>query len=108
MTTQPVRFYQIGSFAVGNRSSIRRTGRSSPAGPSNSLDSDIGPVKGWGGRRGSLRTDAQCGDDGQLIAVNAPVVSSLLNALPRDSWRVAWLHSLFGNAPAVATGSPPR
>jgi len=27
-----------------------------------------------------------------------------LDALPETSWRIAWLHSLFGNAPAVATG----
>jgi len=28
----------------------------------------------------------------------------VLHALSRDLWRIAWLHSLFGNAPAVATG----
>jgi pyruvate ferredoxin oxidoreductase beta subunit len=42
---------------------------------------------------------------GRLIAVNATGCLEVFSTpYPESSWRVAWLHSLFGNAPAVATG----
>ena len=42
---------------------------------------------------------------GQLIAVNATGCLEVFSTpYPETSWRIAWLHSLFGNAPAVATG----
>jgi pyruvate ferredoxin oxidoreductase beta subunit len=43
--------------------------------------------------------------NGQLIAVNATGCLEVFSTpYPETSWRIAWLHSLFGNAPAVATG----
>src|SRR6185312_10044410 len=43
--------------------------------------------------------------DGQLIAVNATgCLEVFTTPYPETSWQVAWLHSLFGNAAAVATG----
>ncbi len=108
MTTNPVRFYQVGSFAVGNRlvdeeyrtvqSDLHRT---------NSLDSGHRACQGCGealGARYALDA-AMRATRGQLIAVNATGCLEVFSTpYPETSWRVAWLHSLFGNAPAVATG----
>ena len=42
---------------------------------------------------------------GQLVVVNATGCLEVFSTpYPESSWRVAWLHSLFGNAPAVASG----
>src|SRR5690606_8048267 len=42
---------------------------------------------------------------GSLITVNATGCLEVFSTpYPESSWRVAWLHSLFGNAPAVAAG----
>jgi hypothetical protein len=42
---------------------------------------------------------------GKLIAVNATGCLEVFSTLfPGTSWWIAWLHSLFGNAPAVASG----
>ncbi|WP_344790837.1 thiamine pyrophosphate-dependent enzyme [Mycolicibacterium pallens] len=43
--------------------------------------------------------------DNQLIAVNATGCLEVFSTpYPETSWQIPWLHSLFGNAPAVATG----
>ena len=43
--------------------------------------------------------------NGQLIAVNATgCLEVFTTPYPETSWQLAWLHSLFGNAAAVATG----
>ncbi len=43
--------------------------------------------------------------NGQLVAVNATGCLEVFSTpYPETSWQIAWLHSLFGNAPAVATG----
>jgi pyruvate ferredoxin oxidoreductase beta subunit len=42
---------------------------------------------------------------GQVIAVNATgCLEVFTTPYPETSWQVAWVHSLFGNAAAVATG----
>jgi pyruvate ferredoxin oxidoreductase beta subunit len=42
---------------------------------------------------------------GQLVAVNATGCLEVFSTpYPETSWNIPWLHSLFGNAPAVATG----
>jgi hypothetical protein len=42
---------------------------------------------------------------GKLIAVNATGCLEVFSTpFPETSWQIAWLHSLFGNAPAVASG----
>src|SRR5581483_5581442 len=41
----------------------------------------------------------------QLIAANATGCLEVFSTpYPETSWRIAWMHSLFGNAPAVSTG----
>jgi pyruvate ferredoxin oxidoreductase beta subunit len=42
---------------------------------------------------------------GRMVTVNATGCLEVFSTpYPETSWQVAWLHSLFGNAPAVATG----
>lgn len=108
MSVAPVKFYQVGSFAVGNRllpaeqgsvqSDIERT---------NALTSGHRACQGCGealGARYALDA-AMRAANGQLIAVNATGCLEVFSTpYPETSWRIAWLHSLFGNAPAVATG----
>jgi pyruvate ferredoxin oxidoreductase beta subunit len=43
--------------------------------------------------------------DGRLIAANATGCLEVFSTpFPESSWQLPWIHSLFGNAPAVATG----
>ena len=108
MTRRPVRFYQVGSFAVGNRllEDAARTVQSDPA-RSNSIDSGHRACQGCGealGARYALDA-AMRATGGQVVAVNATGCLEVFSTpYPETSWRIAWLHSLFGNAPAVATG----
>jgi pyruvate ferredoxin oxidoreductase beta subunit len=108
MTTNPVRFYQVGSFAVGNRL-VEAADRSVQSDPlrTNSLDSGHRACQGCGealGARYALDA-AMRATSGQLLAVNATGCLEVFSTpYPETAWRVAWLHSLFGNAAAVATG----
>jgi pyruvate ferredoxin oxidoreductase beta subunit len=108
MTTQPVRFYQIGSFAVGNRlvDDADRTVQSN-ADRTNSIDSGHRACQGCGealGARYALDA-AMRATGGKIVAVNATGCLEVFSTpYPETSWRIPWLHSLFGNAPAVATG----
>src|SRR5665213_2520707 len=107
-TAQPVRFYQTGSFADGNRllPEDDRTIQSDPH-RSNSLDSGHRACQGCGealGARYALDS-AMRATGGRLVAVNATGCLEVFSTpYPETSGRIAWLHSLFGNAPAVATG----
>ena len=108
MTTTPVKFYQVGSFAVGNRL-LPQEERSvqSDTERTNALTSGHRACQGCGealGARYALDA-AMRAADGQVIAVNATGCLEVFSTpYPESSWRIAWLHSLFGNAPAVATG----
>ena len=104
----PVKFYQVGSFAVGNRL-LPVSERSVQSDPKrfNSLTSGHRACQGCGealGARYALDA-AMRAADGKLVAVNATGCLEVFSTpYPETSWRVAWLHSLFGNAPAVASG----
>ncbi|MGC1419880.1 MAG: thiamine pyrophosphate-dependent enzyme [Acidimicrobiales bacterium] len=108
MTQRPIHFYQVGSFAVGNRlvDAADRTVQSDPN-RSDSLDSGHRACQGCGealGARYALDA-AMRATNGRLIAVNATGCLEVFSTpYPETSWRISWLHSLFGNAPAVATG----
>ncbi|MHB1089412.1 MAG: thiamine pyrophosphate-dependent enzyme [Acidimicrobiales bacterium] len=108
MTRQPVHFYQVGSFAVGNRllSSEDRTVQSRRD-RKNSIDSGHRACQGCGealGARYALDAAMRATDD-HVVAVNATGCLEVFSTpYPETSWRIPWLHSLFGNAPAVATG----
>ena len=108
MTETRVHFYQVGSFAVGNRllSDADRTVQASRE-RTNSLDSGHRACQGCGealGARYALDA-AMRATGGRLVAVNATGCLEVFSTpFPETSWRIAWLHSLFGKAPAVATG----
>ena len=108
MTTSPVRFYQVGSYAAGNRlvDEGDRTVQSG-AGRTNALDSGHRACQGCGEALGAryVLDAAMRACDGRLLAVNATGCLEVFSTpFPETSWRIPWLHSLFGNAPAVAAG----
>lgn len=104
----PVRFYQVGSFAVGNRlvALDQRSAQSDPE-RANSLTSGHRACAGCGealGARYALDA-AMRATNGQLVAVNSTGCLEVFSTpYPETSWRIPWLHSLFANAPSVATG----
>jgi pyruvate ferredoxin oxidoreductase beta subunit len=105
---QPIRFYQAGSFVVGNRL-LDPEQRSVQARMerSNSLTSGHRACQGCGealGARYALDA-AMRATQGKLIAANATGCLEVFSTpYPESSWQLPWIHSLFGNAPAVATG----
>ena len=105
---QPIKFYQTGTFTVGNRllapdersvqSSMRRT---------NSLNSGHRACQGCGEALGArYAIDAAMDATArQLIAANATGCLEVFSTpYPETSWQIPWIHSLFGNTAAVATG----
>ena len=105
---QQVKFYQAGSFVVGNRL-LDPEQRSVQArmDRSNSLTSGHRACQGCGEALGArYAVDAAMrATEGQLIAANATGCLEVFSTpFPESSWQLPWLHSLFGNAPAIATG----
>ena len=93
---------------VGNRllDPEQRTVQADPE-RSNSLTSGHRACQGCGealGARYALDA-AMRATGGQLIAANATGCLEVFSTpYPETSWQLPWIHSLFGNAPAVATG----
>ncbi|HUF26999.1 MAG TPA: thiamine pyrophosphate-dependent enzyme [Gemmatimonadaceae bacterium] len=106
--TQRVRFYQTGTFTVGNRLLDRslRTVQAS-AERANAITCGHRACQGCGealGARFALDA-AMRAAGGEVIAVNATgCLEVFTTPSPETAWQLPWLHSLFGNAPAVATG----
>jgi len=108
MAFEQVKFYQTGTFTVGNRL-LEPEQRSVQADTtrSNSLNSGHRACQGCGEALGArYAIDAAMEASGnQLIAVNATGCLEVFSTpYPETSWQVPWIHSLFGNAAAVATG----
>ncbi len=103
-----VKFYQVGSFAVGNRL-LPLEVRSAQADPgrANAITSGHRACQGCGealGARYALDAAVRAAD-GKVIVANATGCLEVFSTpYPETSWQVPWLHSLFGNAPSVATG----
>src|SRR4029079_9099236 len=108
MVCQVIKFYQTDTFTVGNRlvspdarsvqANMRRT---------NSLNSGHRACQGCGEALGArYAIDAAMHATGnRLIAVNATGCLGVLSTPYREaSWQIPWIHSLFGNAAAVASG----
>jgi pyruvate ferredoxin oxidoreductase beta subunit len=108
MSFQPIKFYQTGTFTVGNRllppdqrsvqANMRRT---------NSLNSGHRACQGCGEALGARYAidAAMNATRNQLIAANATGCLEVFSTpYPETSWQIPWIHSLFGNAAAVATG----
>jgi pyruvate ferredoxin oxidoreductase beta subunit len=108
MPVQRVKFYQVGSFAAGNRllTGDQQSVQAEP-GRTNSLNCGHRACQGCGealGARYALDAAMRAANR-QLIAVNSTGCLEVFSTpYPETSWQIAWIHSLFGNAPAVATG----
>ncbi|HUL94544.1 MAG TPA: thiamine pyrophosphate-dependent enzyme, partial [Usitatibacter sp.] len=108
MAVQDIKFYQTGTFTVGNRllgehersvqSDMRRT---------NSLNSGHRACQGCGealGARYAIDAAMHATND-RVMAVNATGCLEVFSTpYPETSWQIPWIHSLFGNAAAVASG----
>jgi pyruvate ferredoxin oxidoreductase beta subunit len=108
MAYQVIKYYQTGTFTVGNRllppetrtvqANMRRT---------NSLNSGHRACQGCGEALGArYAIDAAMNATGnRLIAANATGCLEVFSTpYPETSWQIPWIHSLFGNAASVATG----
>ncbi|WP_297450761.1 thiamine pyrophosphate-dependent enzyme [Ferrovum sp.] len=108
MPFQPIKFYQTGTFTVGNRL-LKPEDRSvqSHRDRSNAINSGHRACQGCGealGARYALDAAMEA-TNSQLIAANATgCLEVFTTPYPETSWQLPWMHSLFGNAAAVATG----
>src|SRR6476620_9311838 len=108
MPYQQIKFYQAGSFAVGNRllDPEQRTVQADPE-RANALTSGHRACQGCGEALGArYAIDAALrAADGKVIATNSTGCLEVFSTpYPESAWQLPWIHSLFGNAPAVATG----
>ena len=105
---QRLKFYQKGTFTVGNRL-VGEDERSVQASldRSNALTCGHRACQGCGEALGARYAidAAMRAAERDLIAVNATgCLEVFTTPYPETSWQLPWLHSLFGNAAAVATG----
>jgi len=108
MSSQLIKFYQTGTFTVGNRL-LDESGHSvqSAIDRTNGLNCGHRACQGCGEALGARYAidAAMRATNRQLIAANATGCLEVFSTpYPETSWQIAWMHSLFGNAPAVATG----
>ncbi|MDH4304558.1 MAG: thiamine pyrophosphate-dependent enzyme [Nitrospira sp.] len=108
MTTQRIKFYQTGTYTAGNRllDDEARTVQSR-LDRTNSLNSGHRACQGCGealGARYAIDAAMQAAHK-RLIAINATGCLEVFSSpYPESAWQIPWMHSLFGNAPAVASG----
>jgi pyruvate ferredoxin oxidoreductase beta subunit len=105
---EQIKFFQVGSFAAGNRLlDPEQRSLQADTGRSNTITSGHRACQGCGevlGARYALDA-AMRASGGKLIAANATGCLEVFSTpYPESSWQLPWLHSLFGNAPAVASG----
>ena len=108
MTTQRIKFYQTGTYTAGNRL-LDEEARAvqSRMDRTNSLNSGHRACQGCGealGARYAIDAAMRAAHK-RLIAVNATGCLEVFSSpYPESAWQIPWMHSLFGNAPAVASG----
>ena len=108
MALQETKLYQVGTFAAGNRllDPERRSVQSGP-GRANALTSGHRACQGCGEALAAryVLDAAMRAADGNLVVVNSTGCLEVFSTpYPESSWQLPWLHSLFGNGPAVASG----
>ena len=109
MAEQQIKGYQVGTSVVGNRllDPAERTVQARTE-RSNTLTCGHRACRGCGealGARYALDA-AMRATEGQMVAVNATGCLEVFSTpFPESSWQLPWVHSLFGNAPAVAAGA---
>lgn len=100
--------HQTGTLTVGNRLlDIRQRAVQADRARANALTSGHRACRGCGEALGArwVMDAAMRATGGKLVAVTATGCLEVFSTpYPQTAWRVAWLHSLFGNAPAVASG----
>jgi pyruvate ferredoxin oxidoreductase beta subunit len=105
---QRLKFYQKGTLTVGNRLiDERERNVQASRDRSNALTSGHRACQGCGEALGARYAidAAMRASANQLIAVNATgCLEVFTTPYPETSWQMPWMHSLFGNAAAVATG----
>ena len=106
--SQEIKFYQTGTRTVGNRllEDDQRSVQASIA-RDNSLTSGHRACQGCGEALGArYAVDAAMrATGGQVIAANATGCLEVFSTpYPETSWKLPWIHSLFGNAAAVGSG----
>jgi pyruvate ferredoxin oxidoreductase beta subunit len=105
---EPIKYYQTGTFTVGNRllpAELRTV--QADARRTNSLNSGHRACQGCGEALGARYAidAAMNATNKQLVAANATGCLEVFSTpYPETSWQIPWIHSLFGNAVAVATG----
>ena len=108
MSRAPVKFFQVGSFAAGNRLLDERERAVQASGErANALTCGHRACQGCGEALGAryVLDSALRATGGRLIAANATGCLEVFSTpYPESSWRLPWIHSLFANAPAVASG----
>jgi pyruvate ferredoxin oxidoreductase beta subunit len=108
MEAAAVKFYQTGTFTVGNRLlGEDQRAIQSDVERGNSLTSGHRACQGCGEALGARYAidAAMRATNNQLIAVNATGCLEVFSTpYPETSWQLPWMHSLFGNAAAVASG----
>jgi pyruvate ferredoxin oxidoreductase beta subunit len=108
MTFQPIKFYQTGTFTVGNRLlDPEQRSVQSHGDRSNAINSGHRACQGCGEALGArYAIDAAMeATNSQLIAANATgCLEVFTTPYPESSWQLPWMHSVFGNAAAVGTG----
>jgi pyruvate ferredoxin oxidoreductase beta subunit len=108
VTATPLKLYQVGTFAAGNRllDPSERTVQSS-SDRASSITSGHRACRGCGEALGArmVMDAAMRATGGRLVTVNATGCLEVFSTpFPESAWQVPWLHSLFGNAAAVASG----
>jgi pyruvate ferredoxin oxidoreductase beta subunit len=108
VTSQAVKFYQVGSRAIGNRllDPTQRTEQSN-ADRRNALNTVHRACQGCGEALAAryVLDSAVHATNGQLMTVNATGCLEVFSTpYPESAWQLPWLHSLFANAASVASG----
>ena len=108
MPVPRVKYYQTGSFVVGNRL-LAPEDRSVQASDdrTNAITSGHRACQGCGEALAArfVLDAAMRAAGGQVVVANATGCLEVFSTpYPESSWRVPWLHSLFANAPSVASG----
>ena len=105
---QTIKFYQTGTFTVGNRllDPAQRSVQATVA-RTNSINSGHRACQGCGEALGARYAidAAMAATNNRLVAANATGCLEVFSTpYPETSWQIPWIHSLFGNTAAVATG----
>jgi pyruvate ferredoxin oxidoreductase beta subunit len=108
MALTEIKFYQTGTFTIGNRllGEEQRAGQAA-ANRANSLNCGHRACQGCGEALGARYAidAAMRASQGHMVVANATGCLEVFSTpYPESSWQIAWMHSLFGNAPSVATG----